>query len=275
MDFSTDSQSHALTVISFNVLAPCYYRLQLADRPPRSSFWERVELESMHEELFAARCEAVVKVLLGADADIVCLQEFWFHPAFSDRFLAAFRDSYAVYPCKRPGSKKDGCLTLVRNGLAFALDQTSHHLLSSSSSLTILFCGDFNASSRSPVYRLMEERGFLSSFQRAHGREALITHKDHRSRLVACDYIWFKQWFREEEEEEEGTQPKNGEEEEEEEETLLVHKQNKRMEERIRRVYVLKACLLPEGVPDEEWPEQQEGQFVSDHRPVLSSFRFG
>lgn len=49
-------------------------------------------------------------------SDIICLQEFWFDPAYEAIFRAALDDEYEFHTLRRTGSKADGVAVLLRRG---------------------------------------------------------------------------------------------------------------------------------------------------------------
>lgn len=68
-----------LKLITFNILAPCYKRLD-------GSCYE-----SENEEAHISRCEAICNEIIKLDADIVNLQEYWFG---SEKVLNIFRSKF-------------------------------------------------------------------------------------------------------------------------------------------------------------------------------------
>lgn len=95
------ARPRALSLMTFNVLAPCYFR-------------HGGLLESADRAAFLARAQAAIRTIQRARADVVCLQEFWFEREYERAFRAAFRDSHYVHALKRPGKKEDGLAVLVR-----------------------------------------------------------------------------------------------------------------------------------------------------------------
>lgn len=51
-----------------------------------------------------------------SSSDIICLQEFWFDPAYETIFRSALGDSYDFHTVKRTGGKSDGVAVLLRKG---------------------------------------------------------------------------------------------------------------------------------------------------------------
>lgn len=51
-----------------------------------------------------------------SSSDIICLQEFWFDPAYEAIFRSALGDAYDFHTVKRTGGKSDGAAVLLRRG---------------------------------------------------------------------------------------------------------------------------------------------------------------
>lgn len=51
-----------------------------------------------------------------SSSDIICLQEFWFDPAYETIFRAALGDEYNFHTMQRTGGKMDGVAILLRRG---------------------------------------------------------------------------------------------------------------------------------------------------------------
>lgn len=99
-----------LSVLTFNMLAPCYKRLF------NENGIERSDREADHESLWTSRLTAILHLLtsISPTPDIIALQEVWFHPPFISRFEEILKPHYHIFYAQRPGSKKDGLATLVR-----------------------------------------------------------------------------------------------------------------------------------------------------------------
>lgn len=108
---STSRQIPPFTLLTFNLLAPCYKRLYT----PTGS--ERRDRERHHEPLWTTRLDSLLDLLLSISPrpDVIALQEVWFHPAYLYRLEAALSPYYSFHYAKRPGSKEDGLATLVLN----------------------------------------------------------------------------------------------------------------------------------------------------------------
>lgn len=124
-----------MSVLTFNVLAPCYARL------PASRRMTEAEGGGWRE-----RARDIVGLVEAARPDVVCLQELWFNGEDAQQqqhhqdtlqdeesMLALFRrrlgDRYDFFGCRRPWGKADGCLTLVRTG-RFVVEEEGHLRLS-------------------------------------------------------------------------------------------------------------------------------------------------
>jgi len=64
------TEETSLKIVSFNILAPCYNKLKCEGMES--------QIESEHREVYMARNKAICEQLLQSDADVICLQEFWF-----------------------------------------------------------------------------------------------------------------------------------------------------------------------------------------------------
>ena len=90
----------ALSICSFNVLAPCYKK---ADR----AGWLNFRSESDGDD-WRPRHQSIVADLARLQAHIICLQEYWFQPAAVDLYAAGLGDTHTAYTAQRPGQKQDG-----------------------------------------------------------------------------------------------------------------------------------------------------------------------
>ncbi|KAJ1429451.1 hypothetical protein B484DRAFT_396351 [Ochromonadaceae sp. CCMP2298] len=63
-----EAEEISLKVISFNVLAPCYKRIEVDGKKA---------IESDHEHIYLKRNTEICNQLVASKADIICLQEFW------------------------------------------------------------------------------------------------------------------------------------------------------------------------------------------------------
>ena len=94
-----------LSVCTFNILSPCYKRL--------SSEYDR---ESAYESLWQARHLSIIELLQSLNANLICLQEFWFkNRSFVQLYQSSFSSKYSFYTLRRTGSADDGLAILVDN----------------------------------------------------------------------------------------------------------------------------------------------------------------
>lgn len=77
--------------------------------------WRR-RRESSDQGLWTSRTEAMLDFMESnlLESDIICCQEFWFHPEFVERFQRRFGSRFGFYTVRRTGDKADGMVTLVR-----------------------------------------------------------------------------------------------------------------------------------------------------------------
>lgn len=103
-----------LSLVTFNLLAPCYKRLF------HPSGQERRDREQSHPSLWRPRLDALLQLLLTLSPapDVIALQEVWFHPPFLARLEAALAPHFHLFYARRPCPKQDGLATLVRRRAA-------------------------------------------------------------------------------------------------------------------------------------------------------------
>lgn len=95
-----ETNTRRISIMTFNVLAPCYFR-------------HGGHYESEYESSYAGRAQEIIYTIQREDCDIICLQEFWFRKTFCDAFEYAFKDSHVLHSIKRPGEKEDGLAILI------------------------------------------------------------------------------------------------------------------------------------------------------------------
>jgi len=94
-----------LSVLTWNVLAPCYNKLGHSSA-----------LESSRSDLFTKRFNHIVSAIKESNADVVCLQEFWFNKSFQQFFRTELNAyGYSLHQLRRTGSKQDGVCVLTKN----------------------------------------------------------------------------------------------------------------------------------------------------------------
>lgn len=124
MVMQSDVEEERFSLVTFNILAPCYKRLpvsaQEADQPTNSDDKPRRVFESEFENKFLPRNVAICDQLLATKADIICLQEYW---SGSDAVQAVYIDKlcrlggYELRTLERTShwrSRTDGLATFVK-----------------------------------------------------------------------------------------------------------------------------------------------------------------
>jgi endonuclease/exonuclease/phosphatase family metal-dependent hydrolase len=69
------------------------------------------DMESAHRDVWRSRITDCIKVIMDMDADIVCLQEYWFDSTFRDMFedkKSVVAAKYSIFAFQRTGRKPDG-----------------------------------------------------------------------------------------------------------------------------------------------------------------------
>lgn len=97
-----------VTVVTFNMLAPCYKRQFAADGS------ERRDREGDNDYLWKSRFDSILNMLvtLSPMPDVICLQEVWFYPSYISRLESILAPLYYIFYAQRPG-KPDGLATLI------------------------------------------------------------------------------------------------------------------------------------------------------------------
>uniref|UniRef100_A0A7S3A7G3 Endonuclease/exonuclease/phosphatase domain-containing protein n=1 Tax=Rhodosorus marinus TaxID=101924 RepID=A0A7S3A7G3_9RHOD len=119
-------ESTTMSVATFNVLAPCYRRLdelsvkvQVVEKSGigPGNFGRRPRpRESQFRDLWSARCSEMCAFVKADVFDVVCLQEFWFDEGYVSKFSDCFMKDYELFSAQRTGGKADGLLTMLRRG---------------------------------------------------------------------------------------------------------------------------------------------------------------
>ncbi|EDO42100.1 predicted protein [Nematostella vectensis] len=102
-------------------------------------------------------------------------------------------------------------------------------------SIPVILTGDFNSPETNPVYQFVKGSGFASSYKVVNGREAGVTHKDHRGRELSVDYIFYRN---------------SG--------SCAISPKS--------------SIMLPQQYNDQVWPEEFT---ISDHRMIMTEFDMG
>lgn len=97
---ATQSSPRHISLMTFNILAPCYFR-------------HGGLVESEYEHLYVARAQELVQFIQKQCCDVICLQEYWFNQSYQNIFHSAFQHSHTIHTIKRPGIKQDGLAILV------------------------------------------------------------------------------------------------------------------------------------------------------------------
>lgn len=109
-----------LKVATFNLLAPIYKRTPMVSKPKAR--------ESDNEEAYMARQLQLMQLILDIDADVVCLQEFWFHEQLMKVYEHTLGQKYDFYYMRRTGKKGDGLATLVSRERVLCVDKEERSL---------------------------------------------------------------------------------------------------------------------------------------------------
>lgn len=108
---TTPSSPHpSLSILTFNILAPCYKRLH----NPNGT--ERLDREDVHPTLWTPRLDAILNLLLSLTPapDIIALQEVWFHRGFLSHLTNILSPHFHIFLAQRLKGKMDGLAILVR-----------------------------------------------------------------------------------------------------------------------------------------------------------------
>lgn len=106
MTTSRASSSQELKIVTFNILAPCYKKVS------------RGGCEGDWPDLFLGRNEQICRTLLDSQADLICLQEFWFsNPLLRDLYEKQLCSGDGPYEMRYLGRTSSGAQTR-KDGLA-------------------------------------------------------------------------------------------------------------------------------------------------------------
>lgn len=97
---AAQSSPRQISLMTFNILAPCYFR-------------HGGLLESDFEQVYVTRAQEIVQFIHKQCCDVICLQEYWFNQSYERIFHSAFQHSHTIHTIKRPGIKQDGLAILV------------------------------------------------------------------------------------------------------------------------------------------------------------------
>jgi len=102
-----------MNITTFNILAPCYKRIGFKTKDGCLN-------PASRESHFLSLCSERAKKLcdfISADlhrSDVICLQEYWFEPAFQEIFSRTLGSHYIFYGAQRTGQKSDGLALLLK-----------------------------------------------------------------------------------------------------------------------------------------------------------------
>ncbi|CAH0474916.1 unnamed protein product [Peronospora belbahrii] len=108
MLIKTLQRQHLLSLMTFNLLAPCYFR-------------HGGRVESTDKKSFLSRAQAAIDAIKREQCDIICLQEFWFNHEYQCAFRQAFETTHYVHTAKRPGNNKEDGLAMFVNRRKYEL----------------------------------------------------------------------------------------------------------------------------------------------------------
>ena len=94
-----------LTICSFNVLASCYKRISNESSKAR---------ESDNIELSNKRLSSIFHFYHSLNADIYCIQEYWFNQHVITSYINNIGDDYDIYTMQRTKGRKDGLCILIK-----------------------------------------------------------------------------------------------------------------------------------------------------------------
>jgi exonuclease III len=98
----------ALTLFTWNILAPCYYKLGTVE------YGRKVKVEAQLRTAWERRLTQQLAVMKELAPDVIALQEVWFKPDVFARIREALGSAYGMYPIRRTMGKDDGVALLVK-----------------------------------------------------------------------------------------------------------------------------------------------------------------
>ncbi len=138
LSYSVDSPQggHEMSMVSFNLLAPCYKRLATRNNQGRRM------RESQDDALWNERAQKTLKFLqdeIVKDASIIGLQEYWLEESYRDLFEPIFEQSgYDMRVLKRKGEKSDSVVLLVKKDEIDILETKEVQLLSNGDRVALI-----------------------------------------------------------------------------------------------------------------------------------------
>jgi hypothetical protein len=106
---ATMDKGSPLSLLSWNLLAPSYYKLGLSGR----EYGAKVKVEAQLRTAWERRLTQQLLVLKELGPDCLCLQELWFKPDTFKMIRTVLGDQYAFHCVRRTAEKEDGVAILV------------------------------------------------------------------------------------------------------------------------------------------------------------------
>lgn len=131
LDWKPHQSTHAVSthfnIISFNLLAPVYKRLQSLDLHTGNR-----KRESQNQELWRGRAQRTVQFLrdeILPDTDILGMQEFWVDPHYQSIFENDFRSrGFELRHLQRSGGKLDAVALAIKKSVFRIVDSDNVYL---------------------------------------------------------------------------------------------------------------------------------------------------
>ena len=100
---SYNHNKETISVLTFNILAPCYKRL--------SSESDR---ESLHPNLWLNRHQSIIDLIQSLNLDLICLQEYWLsEKSFIELYQSILSTKYSFHYVQRTHNLADGLAILI------------------------------------------------------------------------------------------------------------------------------------------------------------------
>ena len=109
-----------LKLVTFNILAPCYNKIQSADSNVKNEINGTAIFEASFRDVYYKRNLAIIDKLKNSKADIICLQEFWFgDDGIRNLYINSLKlEGYVCSEVRRTSrwrSRDDGLATFVKD----------------------------------------------------------------------------------------------------------------------------------------------------------------
>jgi exonuclease III len=146
---SAPQQEKGLLLTTFNLLAPCYKRVDEgalrastpqtipSDRGLLGALQEALaggrQRESDYDPMWRARAKDTLDFVCSSlsQSDIICFQEYWFEESYQALFRDRLEKDYSFHTYQRTGRKADGIAVLLRRGSSLEVVAQSGHALGS------------------------------------------------------------------------------------------------------------------------------------------------